>query len=92
MITYEEMITWLNEHKARFQENEVNGLRQIYVYSKEEYDMKNAHPKKYKNLYVPYIRLSWHPEERDDAIYTRWNGDTRYMTEDGVKSIIVNGI
>ena len=30
----------------------------IYVFGKDEYTKKHKHPRKYKDLFVPYIRVS----------------------------------
>lgn len=85
-MTKQDWISYLDSIGASYQEYDNDGeLEQIYVYSKDERDKKQAHPRKYKNLYVPYIRLSHFDDFR---IYTRENGVTGYESNDRVKRII----
>lgn len=49
-----------------FSEYTENGADIIYVFSKKEYELKKKHPRKYKDLFVPYLRVSHFYE------YTRW--------------------
>ena len=88
MCTKYEFISWLESIDARFSDQSDEKTDRVYVYSKEEFDLKKKHPRKFKGLYVPYIRVTWD----ENGLYTRWNGLTGYMTEDCVKSIITNGI
>lgn len=67
---------------ARFTDITTNGLRQIYVYDKGEYDLKKSHPQKYHGLYVSYIRISDHG---GDGLYTRVDGICGEMTDAKIK-------
>lgn len=85
-MTKQEWISYLDSIGAIYQEYDNDGeLDQIYVRSKDEYKMKEAHPRKYKDLYIPYIRLSHFDDNR---VYTRENGVTGYQSNDRVKRII----
>lgn len=89
-MSKQDWIDWLESIGARYHEYDNGGaVDQIYVFSKEEYDLKQAHPRRYKDMYQPYIRLS-HFDTGE--VYTRWNGYTSTMTDDCVKSIVLNGI
>ena len=48
----------------------------LYIHGKKEWMLRQEHPRKYKDLYVPYIRVSM-----DDSgmLYTRHNGICGYM-------------
>lgn len=72
-MTREQFIELLKEKGVHFSEYCENGLDQIWIYSKKEFELKNKHPRKYKNLYIPYIRVS-HFNERENFWYTRENG------------------
>ena len=61
---------------------------QIYVEDRRAKELKDSHPKKYKNIYVPYIRVShfdgsekYGIETKIGYLYTRENGYTCYMKE-----------
>ena len=75
-MTKEEFINFLEEHDIHYTEYTDNGLDQVYVLSREEYEKKKKNPRKYKYLYVPYIRVSHFDEP---TWYTRENGWTQYM-------------
>lgn len=70
-MTREQFITFLKSDKIPFKEDTENGSDMVYVYSKLEYELKQKHPRKYKNLYIPYIRVS------------NFDGDRWYVREDG---------
>ena len=75
-----EFIEWLDSVGARYQDySEGRGIDTVFVYGKDEYDKKHDHPIKYKNLYVPYLRLSWHQEDPRE-LYVRDNGLTSLCT------------
>lgn len=80
-MTREEFINFLKENDIPFDEYTEHGLDQVYVYSKGEYQLKRKHPRKYKNLYVPYLRVSHFDEDR---WYTRENGWCEHMNQDRV--------
>lgn len=89
-MTREEFINFLKEHDIPYSEYTGHGLDQVWVYSKEEYEKIKKHPRKYKDLYVPYLRVS----HFDETWYTRENGVTGYMSEDRVleKCLKLGGI
>ena len=73
----DDMIKWLKERQIDF--SDVTAEREIptvFVYSHKEHIKKKFYPRKYKDLYVPYLRLSWNWEdwEDDGTIYVRDNG------------------
>ena len=61
------------------------GIEQVYVFDKAVYDKKHKHPRKYKDLYVPYLRLSDHG---DDGLYAKRDGYCEHMTDDEIKEVI----
>lgn len=46
----------------------------IYVYGKEAYELVMKHPRKYKDLFVPYIRVSHFDGGFGEPMYIRDNG------------------
>ena len=76
-MTKELFIDFLDRREIPYQERDINGLELVYVFSKKEFLLKQKHPKKYKDLYVPYLRVSHFDEDR---WYTRDNGWTSYMS------------
>ena len=72
-----DFIKWLEKKGIHHSEYTEKGLDQVYVYSKEEYEKRQNHPRKYKDLYVPYLRVSqfdgW------PNLYVRDNGYCEYM-------------
>lgn len=75
-MTREDFINFLKEKDIPFEEYTEHGLDQVWVYSKGEYELKKKNPRKYKNLYVPYLRVS----NFDGDWYTRDNGLCGYMS------------
>lgn len=73
---------YLEKIDARFTDKEFRGLRQIYVYDKDVYDLKKKHPRKNGNLYCSYIRIS---DEGGDGLYTRQDGVCGEMTDEKIK-------
>lgn len=77
-MTREEFIEFLSEHGIPFTCDylacKYDG---VYVFSKKEYNLKKIHPRKYKDLYVPYIRVSDFGHKRG-RVYTRENGLVGY--------------
>ena len=88
MWTKFEFLTWLDEIGARFNDctELYKGQDTVYVYSRKEYDLKKEKPRKYKGLYIPYLRVSWH-EEHPDSLYTRRDGWCGYMSLENVKEV-----
>lgn len=80
-MTRSEFINFLNSNDIPYEEYTENGLDQVYVFSKREFNEKKKHPKKNADLYVPYLRVS-----HFDGIewYTRENGWTCYMSIDKI--------
>ena len=76
---------YLEKVGARYQVVVTNGFEQVYVFEKDAYDKRNNHPRKYKDLYVSYLRISDHG---GDGLYTRRDGICGEMTDDGIKRII----
>ncbi len=88
----EDFIMWLDSIGAIYQDlTEGRGIETVMVFGKDEYLKKKIHPRKNKNMFVPYLRVSWHYED-PRVLYTRWNGLTGYMNEQTIKDIIVNGV
>lgn len=91
-MTRNDFIDWLKSIGARFQDcSDSRPIETVFVYGTKEYDLVHNHPKKYKNLYVPYIRVSWHPEDPRE-LYIRWNGSTSWSNEQTIKNIIMHGV
>lgn len=89
-MTREEFINVLKEHDIPFEDlsnNDiyVDGYDGVYVFSRKEYSLKKKHPRKYKNLYIPYIRVSNFGGEW----YTRQDGWCCYMPEEKVIDIVL---
>ena len=90
-MTKDEFIEYLDGIGARYQDlSDIRPIETIFVFGKDEYDKVKKHPRKNKNLYIPYIRISWH-WDTPEVLYTRWNGETGYMTEEQIKDIVGNG-
>ena len=60
----------------------------IYVFDKDLFLLQKKHPRKYKNLYVPYMRLSRFEERSGDAVYVRDNGWCAWYSVEDVKRTI----
>lgn len=54
----------------------------IYIHGKKELEMKKAHPRKYKDLYVPEIRVSHF--EGDTLIQDDYRPGRLYVKDCGV--------
>lgn len=74
---FEKFINYCNEHKVPYDLIEYNGREFMYVYNSKRYKLKTTKPRKYKDLYVPYIRISFHSGDW----YVRNNGICSYMSE-----------
>lgn len=48
----------------------------IYVYGKRSYMLRTKYPRRYKNLYQPYLRISHYYEGR---LYVRDNGYCEFV-------------
>ena len=71
-----DFIEWLNKEGIHYSEFTENGLDQVYVYHRRLYEKKHQNPCEYKNLSVPYLRVSQFdglPE-----VYVRDNGFCYY--------------
>ena len=87
-MTKNEFIEWLESIGARFQDcSNERSADTVFVFGKDEYDKVSKHPRKYNNLYVPYIRVTWHPEDPRE-LYVRDNGMTSWGTEQSIKDTI----
>lgn len=84
-MTREEFIKHLDTNDIPYSEYTENGLDMVYVFSKNEYEMKKAHPRKHRDLHVPYLRVSHFNEDR---WYARENGYCCYMSEEEVLNIV----
>ncbi len=83
-MTRESFIELLKEHNIPFEEIKLENNPEydgIYVWEKEAYNKKHAHPRKYKDLHVWYIRVSHFD---DDMWYVRENGYVSYWSRDKV--------
>ena len=74
---FEKFINYCDEHKVPYELTKYNGREFMYVYNSKRYKLKSTKPRKYKDLYVPYIRISSH----DGRWYVRDNGWCDYMPE-----------
>lgn len=61
------------------------GFEQVYIFEKTAYDKVKKQPRKYKDLYVPYLRISDHG---GNGLYTRRDGICGEMSDDDIKEII----
>lgn len=50
----------------------------IYIFDKLACKLKRNRPNKYKDLYIPYLRVS-HFQEKNGVWYTKHNGVCRWM-------------
>lgn len=74
----EEFINYLVKKNIPYSEYTENGADMVYVYNRREVELKKAHPRKYKDLFVTYLRVSHFDE---DMLYTRDCGICGYMNE-----------
>jgi hypothetical protein len=72
-----DFVNWLEKKGIPHCEYTENGLDQVYVFSKKEYEMKQKHPRKNKDLYVPQLRVSQFDGWPD--LYVKDNGYCEYM-------------
>lgn len=83
-MTAKEFMEWLDSIGAAYQFTDNDGrLEQVYVFDKGVYELKKKHPRKYRGLYLPYLRVS----NFDGELYTRQDGWCQYMSDDKVKEI-----
>lgn len=82
----EQVKEYLDKIGARYETVTTGDFKQIYVFEKDAYDKKHKHPRKYKDLYVSYLRISCHPGHI--GLYTRRDGICGYMTDETVKEFI----
>ena len=88
-MTRPEFIDWLESIGAVYKANDENDATDaVYVFGKKELRLKEKFPKKYANLYVPYLRVS-HFGDGESTLYTRDNGLCGWMFPERVKSICV---
>ena len=81
-MTRQEFIEFLVSNDIPHEEYTENGADMVYVFSKDEFEKKKKHPRKYANLYVPYLRVSHFGEGNE--WYTRESGWTCYMSQEKV--------
>lgn len=74
----EAFIKYLEKKNIPYSEYTMNGADMVYVYNRREFELKKAHPRKYKDLFVAYLRVSHFDE---DMLYTRDCGICGYMNE-----------
>lgn len=89
-MTREEFINVLKEHDIPFEEIKLDNHPEydgVYVCKKTEFNLKKTHPRTYKNLFVPYIRVSHF--DGSGKWYTRHNGYCCDMRESKVMDIIL---
>lgn len=72
-MTKEKLLGMLNytEHVYEVEEIPEKGIDNVWIFSRKEYDAKKKHPRKFKDLYVPYMRVSHFEKKRQ---YVRDNG------------------
>lgn len=83
-MTREEFIEYLKTTGLDFTESDVENYDGIYVLGCES-KLKKKHPRKYKNLYVRYIRISGFDS---NEWYVRDNGIVYYACEKKVMELI----
>lgn len=81
-MTREEFINYLMEIGVPFRDasKDIPGgghYDGVYIFEKKAYELKHKHPRKYKGLYVPYLRVS----NFDGDWYIREDGWTQYCSE-----------
>ena len=85
-MTYEEFIERLEEIGACYQVYDaIPGRVQVYIHDKGLFQLKKKHPRKYKDLYIPYLRVSGF---EDGNYYVRDNGWCQYMPEERIMEIV----
>lgn len=77
---------YLEKIGARYTVVVTNGYEQVYVLEKDAYEKRDKNPRKYKDLYVSYLRIS-KPDDNKN-LYTRNDGICGYMTDEKIKTII----
>lgn len=73
------LITWANDNNVNFERTEVNGTTFVYFHGQEI--------KTERGKYIPYLRVSYHPEE--ESYYVRDNGWCHYIMEKELKELIL---
>ena len=68
-----------------YEETSITNYYALYVYEKDAYEKKKQHPRKNKDLYVSYLRLS-HFEK--DRAYARYDGWCLYMSKEEIMDIV----
>lgn len=89
-MTRMEFIDILKERNIPYQKAEDTGIWKegydgVYVNSRREYEMKKAHPRKHKNLYIPHFRVSGFGDGR---YYLKDNGYTCYCDEKHLMNLV----
>ena len=79
-MTKEEFIAFLDRENIPYVETNLGSIDQVYVFERKSYDLKKDNPRRYKDLYVPYFRVSNFGEK----LYTRDNGWCEYMSDKDV--------
>ena len=82
----DELIIYCIENEIPYyEETQIKDYYAIYIHDKDAYEKKRKHPKKYKDLYVPYLRVSHFDEERP---YTRQDGWCEHKTKEQIMNIV----
>ena len=82
----DELIAYLIENDIPYyEETQIENYYAIYINDKDAYYKKKKHPRKYKDLYVPYLRVSHFDEDR---LYTRQDGICGYMSKERIMDIV----
>jgi hypothetical protein len=82
----DELIIYLIENGIPYhEETEIKDYYAIYIFDKDAYEKKHKHPRKYKDLYVSYLRVSHFDEARP---YTRQDGICSYMSKERIMDIV----
>ena len=85
-MTREEFVEYVKSTGLEYDDNpkgfgdDYDGM---YIFGYES-KLKKAHPRKYKNLYVPYLRVS----NFDGTWYVRDNGYCHHATENEVVRLV----
>ena len=80
-----EFIDYLESIGARYCVDTEGGVDKVYIFAKKDYDLVHKYPRKYKNRYVPQIRVSHFDSE---MLYVRDNGWCDYWNIDDLKKKI----
>ena len=86
-MTKGEFIGYLIDNEIPYTEYSNGTVEHIYVLSKKETKLKKAHPRKYKDLFVPYVRVNV-DGFYDGEFYIRDSGWCHTVNEEMLMNIV----